>query len=72
MNNLSEAQQRVYKTIKNFIDEYGYSPTVREIGKVLSKTPGTINFEIKMLKRKGYLDYTPLKSRTIRILKNVK
>lgn len=67
---LTTGQTRVYNTIKKYIEENGFSPTIREIGEIDGTTsPGTPLFHVKALKEKGYIDYKDGKGRTIRILK---
>lgn len=67
---LTEIQKNLYEIIKNYIQEYGYSPTVRELCELSGKkSPGTIHATLKILKRKGFIDYIYNRNRTIRILK---
>lgn len=70
MERLTDAQFHVYMAIKNYIDKYGFSPSFRELGELTDKSsPASIHYELKILKRKGYIDYLPKLSRTIRVLK---
>lgn len=67
---MTEKQEYIYNIIKEFINENGYAPTVREIGKLAGlNSPATVFQHLKKLKVKGYIDYIEEKSRTIRILK---
>lgn len=69
MRDLTEKQQELYETIKEFIDEHTYSPTIRELCELMGgKSPGTIHPGLKILKRKGYIDYEYNRNRTIRII----
>lgn len=69
MIELTEKQRELYETIKEFIDEHTYSPTVRELCELMGKkSPGTIHPGLKILKRKGYIDYEYNRNRTIRII----
>lgn len=68
MKELTEKQRELYETIKEFIDEHTYSPTVRELCELMGgKSVGTIHPGLKILKRKGYIDYQYNRNRTIRI-----
>lgn len=68
MRELTEKQRKLYETIKDFIDEHTYSPTVRELCELMGgKSPGTIHSGLKILKAKGYIDYEYNRNRTIRI-----
>lgn len=71
MENLTLPQLNTFNAIKDFINQYGYSPTVRELCAITGKnSPGTIEQHIKILKRKNYIDYVYNHNRTIRIIKN--
>ena len=70
MIDLTEIQERLYLTIKKYIEEYGYSPTVRELCKLNGvNSPATIHYGLKQLKKKEYIDYQYNRNRTIRIMK---
>ena len=67
---LTEKQRELFDAIKDYIQENGYSPTIRELCELLGKnSPATIHFGLKILKRKGYIDYVYNRNRTIRIIK---
>lgn len=54
---LTERQKKVLKTIENFIIEYGYSPTIRQLGKLLNiPSPSAVFKHILSLEKKGYLE----------------
>ena len=70
MRELTIKQKEIYDIIKKYIEDNGYSPTVREIAKIADlNSPATIQQHIKNLKDKGYINYIEKKSRTIRIIK---
>lgn len=70
---LTEKQKDVYRYLVSFINKQGYSPTVRELCKITGySSPATIHDYLKQLKKKGYITYEETKSRTIRILKELK
>lgn len=72
MRELTEKQRELYNAIKDFIDEHTYSPTVRELCELMGgKSVGTIHPGLKILKRKGYIDYEYNLNRTIRITKEI-
>lgn len=67
---LTEKQRRLYEAIRDYILEYGYSPSMRELCELIGvSSPATIHFGLGILKRKGYIDYKYNRSRTIVILK---
>lgn len=53
---LTEKQKKVLETIENFFLAYGYSPTIRQLGKLLDMTnPSAVFKHIVSLEKKGYL-----------------
>lgn len=69
---LTDTQLNLYIAIKEYIEEYGYSPSIRDLCKLTGKSsPGTIQVCLKKLKDKGYVDYIYNHNRTIRIVKEV-
>jgi repressor LexA len=54
---LTERQKNVLEAIENFILVHGYSPTVRQLGKLLNiANPSAVFKHILSLERKGYLE----------------
>lgn len=67
--NLSTKQYLVLDYIKRFISEKNYSPSIREImNGLLLKSPATVHEHLKKLADKGYITFSPTKSRTIELL----
>lgn len=65
---MSKAQERVYKAIKQFIEENGYSPSLREICELANlNSVATVSAHLENLRYLGYITYENNKSRTIRI-----
>ena len=53
---LTHKQQEVYDYILSFTNEYGYPPSVREIGAALGlKSPSTVHFHMKGLEEAGVI-----------------
>ena len=68
--NLTTSEEIVYKTIKKFFRQHGYSPTYRELCDMIGyNSSGTIGNILKSLKKKEYVDYKDHKSRTIKVIK---
>lgn len=64
---LTERQRQVYDFIQDRIRDWGYPPTIREIGEHLGiKSTNGVADHLKALKRKGYLTQQDMKSRTLR------
>jgi repressor LexA len=54
--------------IARFIEEHGYSPTIRELGKVLGiHSSQSCHSHVKALERKGYVYHIPGSARTLRL-----
>ena len=69
---LTGRQLDLFNCIKNFINKNGYAPSVRELCKLYgASSPATVHTQLKLLKRKKYIDYKENMSRTITILKEV-
>ena len=53
---LTEKQKKVLEAIENYFLAYGYSPTIRQLGKLLAMTnPSAVFKHIVSLEKKGYL-----------------
>ena len=55
---LTRKQRRVVDTIRTFIEENGYSPSVRELGDALGLAPATIQQHLDALQGKGFINRT--------------
>lgn len=67
---LTEKQNNILKIIYAFIEDNGYSPTVREIcGAANLSSSSTVQNHIKSLAKKGFISHIPKKSRAIRVVK---
>lgn len=70
LRNLTPIQKKIYYIIKDFIDQKGYSPSYREIGKLNgTNSTATIHYHMKNLRKKGYIDYQDKINRSVRIIK---
>ena len=75
---LTDRQQEAYDFIKTHIEDNGWPPTVREIGKHMGiSSPNGVMAHLKALKKKGWIEFGgPHMSRCIRLvgyrLKHVK
>ncbi len=66
MPELTDRQKEVYDFIQARIREWGYPPTVREIGEHLGiRSTNGVADHLKALKKKGYLTNRGMKSRTL-------
>lgn len=53
---LTPRQRRIMEFLRNWGDEHGYPPSVREIGDAVGLvSPSSVAYQLKALERKGYL-----------------
>jgi repressor LexA len=53
---LTEKQEKILKTLEEFVLEQGYSPTIRQLGKLVKiASPSAVYKHILSLEKKGYL-----------------
>ena len=53
---LTEKQEKIREALEDFILEYGYSPTIRQLGKLVKiASPSAVYKHILSLEKKGYL-----------------
>lgn len=70
---LTANQLKTYIAIKEYLDKHHISPTMKEIAEMVeTKYAGTVQQSMKILKRKGFIDYKDRQSRSIKILKKIK
>jgi repressor LexA len=53
--------------IAEHIEEHGYPPTVRELGKLLNRSPASVHKQLKKAEAEGLIERLPDKPRAIRI-----
>lgn len=67
MKGLTRRQQQILDFISHSIQDRGYPPTIREIGREMGiRSTNGVNDHLKALERKGYLRRDDLKSRAMR------
>lgn len=65
---MTQTEIKVLRTLINFIKTNGFSPTIRELGKLVElKSSSTGHSYIKKLEVQGYITTIEFKSRTIKI-----
>jgi repressor LexA len=70
---LTDKQRAIYDWIVDFCESHGYSPTVRELANAfgLRSTNGAV-CHLKPLAKKGWIRWTPHRSRTMRPIGGLK
>ncbi|MBI4471620.1 MAG: transcriptional repressor LexA [Acidobacteria bacterium] len=64
---LTEKQQAILDFINKYVDENGFPPSVREIGRNFGIYPATVQDHISALERKGFLQKKRFQSRTLSV-----
>lgn len=63
-----ETKQKILKAIQDFIEDYGYPPSIREITKIVGfKSTKAVKVHLDTLNKEGLIDKTACQARSIRI-----
>jgi len=63
---LTPRQRRVLEVIRDWVDRFGYPPSVREIGDAVGLTStSSVHHQLRTLERKGYLRRDPNRTRAV-------
>ena len=66
---LTPRQRRVLEVIRDWLDRFGYPPSVREIGEAVGLTStSSVSHQLRALERKGYLRRDPNRPRAVGVL----
>lgn len=69
---LTEVQRKLCNWIQDYIENNGYSPSIREMVVAMGlRSPAPIQSQLKQLRCKGYVDWQDGQSRTIKVLLDV-
>lgn len=68
---LTIKQKMLLEAIEWFINEYGYSPTIKELANILKCSEPAIFKKLLILEDKGYIKTKNGRARTIQIIKEV-
>ena len=69
MEKLTEKQEELLYCIKSYINNYGFSPSIRELQEMMNKkSTSTIKQGLDILRKKRYIDFQDCKFRTIKVL----
>ncbi|MEB3290648.1 MAG: transcriptional repressor LexA [Leptolyngbya sp.] len=73
MERLTSAQQELYDWLVNYIQENQHSPSIRQMMRAMNlKSPAPIQSRLEHLRRKGYIEWSEGKARTIRVREDVR
>ena len=72
-NELNKREKAILKFIEEQVDQNGYPPSVREIGKAVDlSSTATVHGYLSSLEKKGYIKKESQKGRTLKLLKGGK
>ena len=71
-DNLTYAQNELYKWIKDYVKKFQHSPSIRQMMKAMGlKSPAPIQSRLKHLQEKGYISWQEGKARTMQIIDEI-
>ena len=71
-NNLTEAQNELYRWIKDYMKNFQHSPSISQMMQAMGlKSPAPIQSRLKHLQEKGYISWQEGKARTMQIVDEV-
>ena len=63
---LTARQRRILEFIRDWVERYGYPPSVREIGEAVGLvSPSSVAYQLKALETKGFIRRDPNKPRAL-------
>ena len=70
--NLTQAQNELYKWIKDYMKDFQHSPSIRQMMQAMGlKSPAPIQSRLKHLQEKGYISWQEGKARTLQLVDEV-
>ena len=70
--NLTQAQNELYRWIKDYMKEFQHSPTIRQMMQAMGlKSPAPIQSRLKHLQDKGFISWQEGKARTLQIVDEI-
>jgi repressor LexA len=66
---ITDAQRKTLKEVRDFIAHRKYPPTMKELGELLGVTAASAHQQVKQLERKGYVAREPRKARSLAVLR---
>tara|TARA_Y100000589_G_C27069421_1_gene594753 strand:- start:502 stop:1119 length:618 start_codon:yes stop_codon:yes gene_type:complete len=70
--NLTDAQNELYRWIKDYMKNFQHSPSIRQMMEAMGlKSPAPIQSRLKHLQEKGYISWQEGKARTLQIIDEI-
>ncbi len=66
---LSKIEANILVTVRKEMKRIGYSPSLREVSKIVNVSPETVRFHLISLERKGYVERPAKTYRAIKVLR---
>ena len=71
-DNLTDAQNELYRWIKEYMKDFQHSPSIRQMMQAMGlKSPAPIQSRLKHLQEKGYISWQEGKARTLQLIDEV-
>ncbi len=71
-NNLTDAQEELYRWIKDYMKNFQHSPSIRQMMQAMGlKSPAPIQSRLKHLQEKGYISWQEGKARTMQVVDEI-
>ena len=71
-DNLTQAQNELYRWIKSYMKDFQHSPSIRQMMEAMGlKSPAPIQSRLKHLQDKGYISWQEGKARTMQIVDEI-
>jgi repressor LexA len=67
MDSLTAKQKKIFDFIESYLHENNFSPSLREIGKALKVSVGTIQDQVEAIVKKGFIKRDEIKARGFRM-----
>ena len=68
---LNEKESKLFDAIVKYIDENGYSPSVRELSEIVGfKSTSTVHRYLSKLEEKGYIERRENSPRALRVVQD--
>ena len=69
---LTDAQNELYKWIKNYMRDFQHSPSIRQMMQAMGlKSPAPIQSRLRHLQEKGYISWQEGKARTLQVVDEI-
>ena len=72
VDDLTDAQNELYKWIKDYMKDFQHSPSIRQMMQAMGlKSPAPIQSRLRHLQEKGYISWQEGKARTLQIVDEI-